>query len=172
MEKPKCPYCGHEMMYLYEKTKYWFVCELCGASSPLAYTLDEARAAAMKREKVKGSMSLYIYKKLGEWLGAPCNLSFGELHVDEFFTRYCGNFCDDCNSEYEKCWKKFFETLMNDEAALNERIKEEEDAVKIWERAGKCICCYQQQQEEHRQLANWLKELRRLRTEVEVNDER
>ena len=54
---------------------------------------------------------------------------------------------------------------MNDDAALNKRIKDEEDAVKIWERAGKCICCYQQQQEEHRQLANWLKELRRLRTE-------
>ena len=63
---------------------------------------------------------------------------------------------------------------MNDEAALNERIKREEDAVKIWERAGKCICCYQQQQEEHRQLANWLKELRRLRTEKrkEARDER
>jgi acyl-coenzyme A synthetase/AMP-(fatty) acid ligase len=63
---------------------------------------------------------------------------------------------------------------MNDEAALDKRIEEEEYAVKIWENAGKCICCYQQLQKEHRQLANWLKELRRLREKVrkEANDGR
>lgn len=52
---------------------------------------------------------------------------------------------------------------MNDEAALNKRIKYEEDAVKIWENAGKCACCFQAQQEEHKQLLAWLIELRRLR---------
>lgn len=52
---------------------------------------------------------------------------------------------------------------VNDEAALNKRIKYEEDAVKIWENAGMCVCCFQAQQEEHKQLVAWLKELRRLR---------
>jgi len=122
-ENPKCPYCGNMMDIkdadrLWPYKVYWYACDNCGATSPYANSANAAEAAyaTMKRYRVKGSMSLYIYKKLGEWFGAPCNLSFGELRVDDFFTRYCGDFCDDCNSEYEKCWKKFFETLEEAEA--------------------------------------------------------
>lgn len=119
---PKCPYCGNEMLLHEVFGDYFYMCarEGCKSMAPMHSSKEEAYAAAMKRDRAKGSMSLYIYKKLGEWLGAPCNLSFGELCVGEFLSRYCEGFCDYCNSEYEKCWKKFFETLEETEAN-NER---------------------------------------------------
>ena len=46
---------------------------------------------------------------------------------------------------------------------LDEKIKCEEEAVRIWETAGDCICAFRKQQEEHHQLANWIKELKDLR---------
>ena len=59
MEKPKCPYCGEEMKFSYGydgnmNGHYWYRCDNCNALAPEANSPEEARAAAMKRERPKG----------------------------------------------------------------------------------------------------------------------
>ena len=59
MENPKCPYCGDEQYLTIEDHSelgrmVYYLCIHCGSRSPAKTTIEEAFAAAMKRERPKG----------------------------------------------------------------------------------------------------------------------
>lgn len=120
MNNPRCPYCGEEMIPVAygttslkrmnadwvfhnrseQDTRYCFQCSICEAESPLADTYEEAYAAAMKRERVKGE---WIYKNRHEHYpsGKP------------YTSRYCGvcgrrdhnedsDYCGYCGADMRK----------------------------------------------------------------------
>lgn len=66
----------------------------------------------------------FISKKLGEYLGAPCNYSFTEngewRDVAEYMIDNSGAFCDACEKRNPaECWKKYFELALADEEKNN-----------------------------------------------------
>ena len=104
-ENPKCPYCGEEMKFSYGydgymNGHYWYRCDNCNALAPEANSPEEARAAAMKRERARGE---WIYKERHEHYpsGKP------------YTARYCGvcgrrdhnedsDYCGYCGADMRK----------------------------------------------------------------------
>ena len=70
MKSPKCPYCGDEQYLTIEDHSelgrmVYYLCNHCGSRSPAKTTIEEAYAAAMKRERAKGEWTRINYEPCG-----------------------------------------------------------------------------------------------------------
>jgi len=94
MNNPKCPYCGEEMRLTMSpiSERYWYRCDNCDALAPEANSPEEARAAAMKRDRARGEWGKPIWGRdhLDRPIitGAECSICH---KVSEFQTHFCPN---------------------------------------------------------------------------------
>ena len=105
MENPKCPYCGDEQYLTIEDHSelgrmVYYLCIHCGSRSPAKTTIEEARAAAMKRDRAKGKWILVHKGVLSTtYRCSHCGNYFEEHSNTLNAGRGDKNYCPNCGAE-------------------------------------------------------------------------
>lgn len=110
MEKVLCPWCGSEMVPTFIGKINWYRCRKCSASSPIAYSRDEAFENALRRYKpLQKPLTLEEMKEQkAVWIETdvvfPAVLDISDDAYNAFI-RSDGDCFVEKTKLYGKCWR-------------------------------------------------------------------